>query len=60
MDKSRFIVTLLSLLASPAIAGDLDLKLVDAAGRPVSDAVVTVRPAGGIPAGAIRFPWGRP
>lgn len=58
MDKSRFIVTLLSFLASPAIAGDLDLKLVDAAGRPVSDAVVTVRPAGGIPAGAIRFPWG--
>lgn len=58
MHKSRFIVSILSLLASPAIAGDLDLKLVDAAGRPVSDAVVTVRPAGGIPAGAIRFPWG--
>jgi len=58
MHKSRFIVTLLSLLSGPAIAGDLDLRLVDAAGRPVSDAVVTVRPAGGIPAGAIRFPWG--
>lgn len=42
----------------PAHAGDLDLRVVDAAGRPVSDAVVTVRPAGGIPAGPIRFPWG--
>ncbi|KFL47953.1 hypothetical protein IL54_3380 [Sphingobium sp. ba1] len=31
--------------------------MVDAAGRPVSDAVVSVRPAGGIPAGPIRFPW---
>lgn len=44
--------------AAAAHAGDLDLKIVDAAGRPVSDAVVTVRPAGGIPAGPIRFPWG--
>ncbi|MCP1470558.1 hypothetical protein J3E64_002246 [Sphingobium sp. OAS761] len=43
---------------APAHAGDLDLRVVDAAGRPVSDAVVTVRPAGGIPAGPIRFPWG--
>lgn len=41
-----------------ACAGDLDLKIVDSAGRPVSDAVVTVRPAGGLPAGPIRFPWG--
>lgn len=44
-------------MAAPALAGDLNLKLVDAAGRPVSDAVVSVRPAGGIPAGPIRFPW---
>lgn len=42
---------------APALAGDLTLKLVDAAGRPVNDAVVTVRPAGGIPPGPIRFPW---
>lgn len=47
-----------ALGATPAIAGDLDLRIVDASGRPVSDAVVTVRPAGGIPAGPIRFPWG--
>lgn len=58
--------TLLSLLPAASLAigipaaraGDLDLKIVDAAGRPVSDAVVTVRPAGGVPAGPIRFPWG--
>jgi hypothetical protein len=43
---------------SVAQAGDLDLKIVDVAGKPVSDAVVTVRPAGGVPAGPIRFPWG--
>lgn len=48
----------LLLGASAAHAGDLDLKIVDATGKPVSDAVVTVRPAGGIPAGPIRFPWG--
>lgn len=41
-----------------AYAGDLDLRIIDAAGKPVSDAVVTVRPAGGVPAGPIRFPWG--
>lgn len=48
---------LLSCAATPVLAGDLNLKLVDAAGRPVSDAVVSVRPAGGIPTGPIRFPW---
>jgi hypothetical protein len=29
----------------------------DGAGRPVANAVVMVRPAAGIPAGPIRFPW---
>lgn len=47
----------LTCLAAPALAGYLNLKLVDAAGRPVADAVVTVRPAGGVPAGPIRFSW---
>lgn len=46
------------MAATAAHAGDLELRVVDATGRPVSDAVVTVRPAGGIPAGPIRFPWG--
>ncbi|WP_281824074.1 methylamine utilization protein [Sphingobium sp. BS19] len=54
----RFFVTSLSLLSSPALAGDLDLKIVDAAGKAVSDAVITVRPAGGVPSEPIRFPWG--
>ncbi|OHC93893.1 MAG: plastocyanin/azurin family domain protein [Sphingomonadales bacterium RIFCSPLOWO2_12_FULL_63_15] len=57
MPTLRFALILLSCTASPVVAGDLNLKLVDAAGRPVSDAVVSVRPAGGIPAGPIRFPW---
>lgn len=51
-------VAALAFGAPAAHAGDLDLRIVDAAGHPVSDAVVTVRPAGGIPAGPIRFPWG--
>ncbi|MEQ6335449.1 methylamine utilization protein [Sphingobium sp. MK2] len=53
----RLLLILLVSIASPAIAGDLNLKLVDTDGRPVSDAVISVRPAGGIPAGPIRFPW---
>ena len=57
MLKPCLALILLSCTASPVLAGDLNLKLVDAAGRPVSDAVVSVRPAGGIPAGPIRFPW---
>lgn len=51
-------VATLAIGIPSARAGDLDLKIVDAAGKPVSDAVVTVRPAGGVPAGSIRFPWG--
>lgn len=57
MLKPRLALILLSCIASPVLAGDLNLKLVDAAGRPVSDAVVSVRPAGGIPSDPIRFPW---
>lgn len=48
----------LAIPGAPAWAGDINLKIVDAAGRPVTDAVVTVRPAGGVAAGPIRFPWG--
>lgn len=58
MNESRLLLAALSLIASPAIAGDLDLRIIDSAGRPVGDAVVTVRPAGGVPSGPIRFPWG--
>ncbi len=44
-------------LAAPARAADLVVTLTTPAGKPVSNAVVTVRPQGGAPRGAIRFPW---
>ena len=54
------ILTALLLLTAPlpAMAGTLDLRIVDASGKAVSDAVVTVKPASGVPKGPIRFPWG--
>lgn len=46
------------LFPASAIAGSLDLRLIDAKGKPVDDAVVTVHPASGVPKGPISFPWG--
>lgn len=46
------------MLPASAMAGSLDLRLVDAKGKPVDDAVVTVHPASGVPKGPISFPWG--
>ncbi|WP_294290605.1 methylamine utilization protein [uncultured Sphingomonas sp.] len=40
-----------------AEAGTVAVRIVDAAGQPVPDAVVTIHPAAGVPAGPIRFPW---
>jgi plastocyanin len=40
-----------ALLASPALAGDVTVEVRDAAGKPVPNAVVMFRPAGGVPAG---------
>lgn len=48
---------LLLLTTTAARAGDLTVSVRDAAGRPVQDAVVTVHPASGVPAGPIRFAW---
>jgi plastocyanin len=45
------------VLAQPAWAGDLVVTLTGAGGKPVADAVVTVRPAGGVPRGPVRFAW---
>lgn len=45
------------LAGAPAHAADLDLRLVDSAGQPVADAVMTYHPAAGAPPGPIRFPW---
>jgi hypothetical protein len=43
--------------ASDAFAADLNVVVRTAAGKPVEDAVVTVQPVEGGPAGPIRFPW---
>lgn len=54
----RILLTiLLALVCGPAFAGDLTVSVRDEAGRPVRDAVVTVRPNAGVPSGPIRFPW---
>ena len=44
-------------LAAPLAAAPLAVRVVDSAGRPVRDAVVTVRPDAGVPRGPIRFSW---
>lgn len=51
---------LAALLLYPvsALAGSLDLRLTDAKGAPVENAVITVHPASGTPKGSISFPWG--
>ncbi|WBH15747.1 cupredoxin domain-containing protein [Sphingomonas radiodurans] len=41
----------------PALAGTVTVRIVDAAGAAVPDAVVTIHPAAGAPAGPLRFPW---
>lgn len=46
------------LAALPAHAGDVLVHVVDATGKPIPDAVVTIHPVAGMPAGPIRFPWG--
>lgn len=44
-------------IAVPAWAGDLSLTVKTAAGKPIADAVVMVRPQSGTPRGPIRFSW---
>jgi plastocyanin len=44
-------------MAAPAAAADLSVSVKTAAGKPASDAVVTVYPAAGPPNEPIRFPW---
>lgn len=41
----------------PAFAGTVAVRVVDVAGQPVPDAVITIHPAAGMPAGPIRFSW---
>lgn len=47
-----------ALLAGPALAGDITVDVRDAAGKPVTNAVVMVKPAGGVSAGRpMRVSW---
>ena len=43
--------------ALAAAGTSVRVQIVDANGMPVRDAVVEIHPAGGVPAGPIRFPW---
>ena len=45
------------IFSTPAFAGDLTVQVRDGSGQPVRDAVITVHPNSGLPAGPIRFPW---
>ncbi len=57
MKQFAVAAALLLSAAVPAYAGDVGIRVVDAAGTPIPDAVVTIHPAAGVPAGPIRFPW---
>ncbi|WP_448658763.1 cupredoxin domain-containing protein [Sphingomonas sp. CJ99] len=55
--KIGFFMLIGALLSMPAHAAAVRIEVKDNQGRPVPDAVVTIHPASGIPAGPIRFPW---
>lgn len=47
-----------ALLATPVMAGDITVEVRDATGKPAPNAVVMVRPAGGVPAGKpVKVSW---
>jgi plastocyanin len=46
MYRKLFLVLALASAASPLVAGPLSVRVVDSAGKPVRDAVVTLYPAG--------------
>lgn len=55
----RLLALIMMLIVAPATAraGDLVMTVRDGAGKPAPNAVVMVKPASGVPAGPIRFPW---
>ncbi|KQN20572.1 plastocyanin/azurin family domain protein [Sphingomonas sp. Leaf33] len=58
MKPLPFLIAASAVLAPmSAEAGTVAVRIVDAAGQPVPDAVVTIHPGTGVPAGPIRFPW---
>ena len=47
-----------TLAAAPAVAGDVSVEVRDQTGKPVRDAVVMIRPAGGVPPGTpMKVSW---
>jgi hypothetical protein len=52
----KLLIVLILLFARPALAADLSVVLRTAAGKPVANAVVMVRPQGYVARGPIRFP----
>ncbi|MBM3929497.1 MAG: methylamine utilization protein, partial [Sphingomonadales bacterium] len=44
-------VAALLVIPAPALAGTVAVRVVDASGQPVPDAVITIHPAAGVPAG---------
>ena len=53
----NLLLSLIALaIATPAMAGDLSVTIKDAAGQPVTDAVVTLHPAAS-DRGPSKFPW---
>lgn len=55
--RPLLLALLVVLFPVAAWAGDLAVSVRDSAGKPVSNAVVTVYPASGTPKGPIRFAW---
>ncbi|MEG8040161.1 methylamine utilization protein [Sphingomonas sp. LR60] len=54
MTRSALLACVGACLASHAQAATVAVHVVDASGRPVEDAVITIRPAAGIPAQPVR------
>ena len=57
MRSILFALLFVTSVHGTAFAGDLTISVRNAAGQPVRDAVVTVRPNAGVPSGPFRFSW---
>ena len=55
----RLVLALVSAaIAGPALAGDVTVEVRNQAGQPVRDAVVMIRPSGGLPPGTpMKVSW---
>lgn len=56
MLKPVLLAVCLFLIAQPSLAADLRVRVTDASGQPVQDAVVTLHTNAAV-AGPVRFPW---